>query len=582
MTTSRQSAILSNIGLGASIALIGAAASHPAQAQSGGSDGVAGARIGAVEVIAVNPSADAAVNSRATDCVRRAVNLFPGDVYSEERLSFALGAARRCGMVAAVARDLEFGADGLTIRLNVTLGAAAERADRGVFLQGGADDFPLLYDRNGVMVKTKLESMALYYANNNAWYGQPDAMLNGNPLVEGSPAGRGYDDWVEGFVHYGLYGIAPLTDELYVYGGLSAITSGSSGQELFTDKTRSHTGVEDAYVGLVAGRTTAAGDRYVLNLSAGRQRFTLANAFLIANTAANGQERAALQANARWAADMVGLAQFSVNNTKLEAFYVDPDELPLLDSKTRIAGLNLEFAPAAGLMVGGSYLFVPQSNAAYFGPTGTPIGTRDGLRLYDMRFTYRPRPAGASGPFFGGELALQTHDDISMRATAGYGEVGYDFAGTKWRPSLSYRLSHFSGDDPATSRYERWDPLLSGGNGEQWVQGANHFKVVQDSNVTAHRIQLRLRPSPKFEIVPQLWAFRADTLNNIGGNPALSVMADREYGYEANVTGKWFASRNVYVHGHVAYTRPGDALEAALNGQARDWLSVMAFVRYAF
>jgi len=43
--------------------------------------------------------------------------------------------------------------------------------------------------------------------------------------------------------------------------------------------------------------------------------------------------------------------------------------------------------------------------------------------------------------------------------------------------------------------------------------------VVQDSNVTAHRIQLRLRPSPKFEIVPQLWAFRADTLNSIGGNP---------------------------------------------------------------
>lgn len=48
---------------------------------------------------------------------------------------------------------------------------------------------------------------------------------------------------------------------------------------------------------------------------------------------------------------------------------------------------------------------------------------------------------------------------------------------------------------------------------------AHHFKVVQDSNVTAHRIQLRLRPSPKFEIVPQLWAFRADTLNSIGGNP---------------------------------------------------------------
>ena len=582
MISSRQSAALARIAIGASVALLGAGAFHSARAQSGGGDGVTGARIGAVEVVAVNPSTDAAVNGRATDCVRRAVNLFPGDVYSEERLSFAVGAARRCGMVADVSQDLEFGAEGLTIRLNVTLGPTAERTDRGVFLQEGVDDFPLLYDRNGVVLKAKLESLALYYANNNAWYGRPDVMLNGNPLVDGKPAGRGYEDWVEGFVHYGVYGIAPVTDELYVYGGLSAITAGSSGQELFTDRTRTHTGVEDAYVGLVGGRTTAAGDRYVLNLSAGRQKFTLANAFLIANTAANGHERAALQANARWAADMVGLAQFGFNNTRLEVFYVDPDELPLLDSKTRIAGLNLEFTPVADLMLGASYLFVPQSNAAYFGPTGTPIGTREGLRLYDLRFNYRPRPAGASGPFFGGEMALQTHDDISMRATAGYGEVGYDFVGVKWRPSISYRLSHFSGDDPSTSRYERWDPLLSGGNGEQWVQGANHFKVVQDSNVTAHRLQLKLRPSPRFEIVPQLWAFRADTLNNIGGNPALSVMADREYGYEASVTGKWFVSRTVYVHGHVAYTRPGDAVEAALNGEAHDWLSVMGFVRYAF
>ena len=565
--------------LAAAILLTGG---ETAQAQSGGSDGVTGATIGAVEIDVANPSGDAAVNGRVTDCVRRAVNLFPGDVYSEERLTFSLGAARRCGMVANVARDLEFGPAGLTIRLNLTLGPAAERTDRGVFLKGDLKDLPTLYDRNGVFLKAKLESLAMYYGNNNAWYGRPDAMLNGNPLVDGRPAGKGYENWVEGFVHYGLYGIAPLTDELYIYGGLSAITAGSSGQELFTDRTRVHTDVEDAYVGLVAGRTTATGDRYVLNLSAGRQRFTLANGFLIANTAANGQKRAALQANARWAGDMVGLAQFSINNTKVEAFYVDPDELPLLDSKTRIAGVNLEFAPVAGLMVGGSYLFVPQSNAAYFGPTGTPIGTREGLRLYDVRFTWSPRPAGASGPFFGGELALQTHDDIIMRATAGYGEVGYNFTGVKWQPSVSYRLSHFSGDDPATPRYERWDPLLSGGNGEQWVQGANHFKVVQDSNVTAHRIQLRLRPSPRFEIVPQLWAFRADTLNNIGGNPALSVMTDREYGYEANVTGKWFASRNVYVHGHVAYTRPGDAVDAALNGQARDWLSVMGFVRYAF
>ena len=45
---------------------------------------------------------------------------------------------------------------------------------------------------------------------------------------------------------------------------------------------------------------------------------------------------------------------------------------------------------------------------------------------------------------------------------------------------------------------------------------------------------------------------------------------------------KWFKSRNLYVHGHVAYTVPGDGVKAALGDNADDWLSVMAFVRYSF
>jgi hypothetical protein len=140
-------------------------------------------------------------------------------------------------------------------------------------------------------------------------------------------------------------------------------------------------------------------------------------------------------------------------------------------------------------------------------------------------------------------------------------------------------LGYFSGDNPDTKTYERWDPLYSGGNGEQWVQGINHFKVVQDSNVIAHRIQGRLRPLPTVELVPQLWLFQADSLNNIGGNPALSTLTNDIYGYEANVTVKWFPSQNWYVHGDVAYTIPGEGTREALDDKAWDWLSVMLFVR---
>jgi hypothetical protein len=406
-------------------------------------------------------------------------------------------------------------------------------------------------------------------------------MLAGNPLVVGTPAGAGYDDWIESYLHYGIYGITPLSQNFYVYGGFSAITSASYGQELFTDETRTYTGIEDAYVGFITGRTDEAGNRLTFNFSAGRQRFTLANAFLIANTASNGDERAALQANARWASDLLVLGQVAWNNTKFEAFVVDPDELPVLDTETVIAGLNVESFVRPGLLLGASYLTVPESSQTYFSPVGAIAGSREGLDLWDVRFTYTP-PSGQSGFFYGGEIARQSNRNFDMDARAAYAEVGYSFADAAWTPSVSYRLSYFSGDDPDTSTYERWDPLLSGGTGEQWVQGANHFKVVQDSNVIAHRVQARFRPTPRIELVPQLWAFYADQTNNIGGNPALTFMTDDEYGYEANLTVKWFASRNIYVHGHIAYTIPGEAVSDALGGFEEDWLSAMVFVRYAF
>lgn len=563
--------------------LVFAAAPQAAHAQSAGvSDPLNGAAIEALRVVVVNPGPDAAVAERVADSVRRSLALFPGARFSKEAFDLQLARARRTAEVGGLDYSVSLGsAGGVDVEVRVTLGdSAASREGRGR-LAGDPDAGSLVLDRNGTYIVGKFDALGLYYANNNSWYGQPGPLLAGNPLVQGQPSGAGYRDWAEAYVHYGVYGITPLSKQVYLYGGLSGITAASSGDELFSSKTRTHTGLEDAYVGLVGGSTDASGNRLVYNLSAGRQKFTLANAFLIANTAANGHDRAALQANARWAADNLVLAQVAYNRLRLEAFYLDPDELPILDSGTRLAGVNAEFRPSPDWMVGASYVQATESQATYYGSTGTPLGGRKGLRVYDARFTYAPAGAGA-GPFGGAEFALQENADFPMKAKAGWAEIGYRWPAAPWSPSLSYRYSYFSGDDPATSTYERWDPLFAGGNGEQWVQGANHFKVVQDNNVIAHRIQVRLKPDPRVEIVPQFWSFRAAEANNISGNPALSFLNSRDYGREANVTAKWFVSRKIYVHGHLAYTQPGNAVKQALPDKPDGWLSVLMFVRYAY
>jgi hypothetical protein len=539
-------------------------------------------RLESLDIRIDNPSPDAALNSRVIDRIRVGLGVFVGDHFSRTIAEFNLAKARRASPITRTTLQVTPGpTGGVSVAIVATLGsAAATAAGRGALISGTIGDFPVLIDRDGTFVKARLEGVSMYYGNKNAWYGQEQRLLSGNPLVKGRTAGRPYSDWAEGYIHTGLYGITPLNDNISVYAGLSGIYSASVGQELFTDRTRGHFGVEDAYVGVVGGTTTTQGDRLVLNASIGRQRFGVGDGFLIANTASNGSTRGALQSNPRWAADRLALFQARYNNTKIEAFDLDPDELPLVDSRTRILGVNLETRLRADLDVGAMYLYVPQSHFQYF--TLSDTFSREGLQVYNGRFRWQPNPAGA-GPFLAGEAALQRNERINMRATGATAEIGYSFADTlPWSPTLSYRYAAFSGDNPSTSRFERWDPLLSGDNGERWVQGINHFKVFQNSNLQTHRLQLRLRPHGQVEIVPQIWVFMSDSARNLGGNPAFSFLSGKYLGYEANLTMKWFISPRWMLQGHVAATFPSSTVDRTIGARAEPWISTMAFLRASF
>lgn len=547
----------------------------------------AGASIERIDVVLMNPSPDQAVNARVTDLIRRSLRLFPSDRFSRSAAEMGLAQARRSGSVEETKLSVMPGGGGdLIVVVEVKLPEGRGQAPaRGALLTGQASDLPVLLDRGGSLLTTKLEALPMAYSNANAWYGRPDLFLNGNPLVDGKAAGRGTTGWAEGFLHAGVYGMTPLSDTSLAYAGLSGIFSASAGRELFTDATRKHWGTEDAYVGLVGGQTSEQGQRLLWNLTAGRKRFAIGDGFLIANTASNGSTRGALQSNPRWAADKLVLGQVRYNRALAEAFYLDPDELPVVDSNTRIAGVNFEASPRTGWDVGATYLKVLGSNFSYFAttpasPSGAQLG-RDGLEVFDARARWQP---GQSGAFVAAEAALQRNSRFDMRAPGVTAEVGYRFSQAPWRPDVSYRIAKFSGDDGSTARFERWDPLLSGGNGEQWVQGINHFKIFQNSNLIAHRLQFRLRPSPRFELVPQFWVFLADSTTNLGGNPALSYLGGKRLGHEINITGKWFVSRHVFVQGHLAATFPGSGVRNApgVGVELDPWLSAMVFVRLAF
>ncbi|AZN36877.1 alginate export family protein [Iodobacter ciconiae] len=543
-------------------------------ATSGGD--LAGSRIESVAVRFDNGQQE---NTGYRDVVLKAFSAYPGGQFDPARSNMMLNQVRRLKFV----QDAKYlvqtnGAGNLELILDITLSERAKPlndAPMGLLATGDWKDFPTLYADDHSVLQAKLENKSMVFSNTNAFFGRPDILTAGNPLAQ-APSGRnGTDTWLESSIEAGLYGLTSVTDQISLFAGGSYIASGSWGPELFTDQSRQHGGVEDAYLGVVGRNTSDQGGVRQLSLLYGRKSFQIDSGMILRLASANGGGRAALQSNPRNAAEQLLHAQFVYDNHKLELFRLNPDELTEIDSKTVINGVNYEGTLLPNLRLGAMYLEVPDSHFSYYTPTS--VYSREGLQVMDLRLAYDP-PAAVSKFYARAELARQTNKNFDMDARAGYAEAGYRLIETPWSPALSYRYSRFTGDNPDTPVFERWDPLFAGGGGDEWVQGLNQYKVVQTSNVIAHRFMARLQPDPRWELTPQFWLFKADTLNNLGGAQALSVLPSDDLGKELNLTARYVANPNLIFVFSAAYTKPGEGIRRALNDDYRNWFSASALM----
>ncbi|MEG2066193.1 MAG: alginate export family protein [Tannerellaceae bacterium] len=503
--------------------------------------------------------------------VENTFKIYPYTHYSEFQTEYYLAQIRRFPFVETAILDVTMpGEGGVQLTITVTLTTRKEMTK---------NTFPVIYMDKRSYLTLRFAASEMAYSNNNAWFGQPTALLTNNPLAD-APVGKGYTGWLEGFVMGGAYGITKIIPRmnLHLYGGASYIASFSAGRELFTDRSRFYGAVEDAFVGLVGGKRSLNGHNFSYNVLYGRKQFVLGNGWLIVNTSMNGQKRAGLQINPRWAAKNLFQAGITWDKLLLQAFQMRPNELPIFNSHTIINGLNLELGTNSQIQPAISVLHSPRSDVRYYLPDGSSH-TRNGLWVYNLRF-FGNQPANRPGLFYKTEVGYQTNPHFKMRAYAGYAQAGWNFTRTPGAPAVSYRFAYFSGDNPATVAYERWDALYTGGNGEQWVQGSNMYKIVQNSNEMSHLVQLVYSPFPKIQTVTQIWAFLAPQTNNLGGNPALSVLQSNYYGTELNLTVKYFHSRRWYFHLNTALTFPGEAIRDIVP-DTKSWFCLMAFARYS-
>jgi len=237
---------------------------------------------------------------------------------------------------------------------------------------------------------------------------------------------------------------------------------------------------------------------------------------------------------------------------------LEPSEFPGAETNTRIAGATIGYNDSETIDAALTYLEVPRSSRAYLGPEGNVVATRDGLRTVSPSL-WLYKLFGVEGLWFKGEFAWQTHESLDMSAYAFAIWPGYRAEKLPWKPGISYKYTQFSGDDPSTSRYERYDPLLAGGQ-NNYVPGMLLSSVLLNSNLRSQRVTLTANPSESLALTLEYTQHRAIYLNNRGAIGPLQQLSSKDLASELDFFVNLDLGKHLYLQGVLAAARPGAAI----------------------
>ncbi|MGR5546989.1 hypothetical protein ACP3VZ_18335 [Vibrio sp. PNB22_2_2] len=406
-------------------------------------------------------------------------------------------------------------------------------------------------------------------------------------LATGNTEYNANEKWLEVYTEPGISFERRFASESAWFGKISAVGSYTAGTDAFDASNTGKVTPEELYLGY---RTNFSSD-WNLEVSLGPRILKLGTGMLIANGGSDGFERGALKFGPREAWEKAAIAKLTGRGITTTAFYMAPNELPSNDTKNLLNGLDLRWDGEQGEYAGLSYIHVLKSDAAY--PKAAPGGNGAPIIIPNARaklnaLNFYGKMDGFDGALSNLSLALdlayEWNDRIDLRAWGGRIKSEYTLSDDSWQPTLGYSYQIFSGDDPNTTRIERFDPLYYDGSPSTWATGSKSAMVFINSNVMSHNLSFRIMPTMRDTVTLRYAHVRAVVLRSPlqfgqatrldfsdGLSTVVSGVTNAHLSDDFFIEYNRIVTPNIYLTAGLSISIPGEGIKSAAGGYAPNW-----------
>jgi len=370
-------------------------------------------------------------------------------------------------------------------------------------------------------------------------------------------------NWMEGFVKGGFDGVYKLSGGSELYGKLTGVGERTyNAPPPLVGGEASSFDLEDAYIGWRSGSSIALGENAV-DFVVGRTQYKLGHGLLLYDGGSEGGSRGGFWSGARKAFEFAAIGTVKAGPTKIEAFYLDKNELPESDSNSTTYGLNFEYSWNEDNTLGATYMKWSANNLR---------PERDGEAVWDLRAFLAPIPSLKPLSF---ELEYAKEDNGALLDSSAWNAlVAWQFEGA-WKPKVSYRYAVFEGDDPNTTQNEAFDGLLTGFyDWGSWWQGeiAGEY-FASNSNLVSNQLRVHVKPNDAIGTGLILYDFKLDQ--------SVPGVTSKDLATELDWYTDWTVNDNLIVSFVAAFATPEDAVKQEFNRTDDFWYG-MVYVAYTY